>query len=393
MEEQSFWSKLPLKKKIIIIGIVGGFIISIFLFIVVIITPLMTLGIIDIDDIVDNNTGSSLSYSDISSSTTYLWPIGSSSTETRDGITYATGDPSSTTITSYFGNREDPFNGEIKNHTGLDIASSDGSLGTINIIASKDGTVIYPSASDPINCSSSANKDSNCGGGYGNYVMIEHSDGTVTLYGHLYENSITVKSGDIVKSGQVIGKMGSSGRSTGSHLHFEIRINGTRVDPQNYVTIENPRPIGYDITYLNGNSVKQSVCLSLNSNNFSDNGNIAILTNMSYESSFDPTVVGDNNTSLGLCQWHNERLTNLKTTFPDIYNTTEGQLKFLIYELKNDYPSLYQELLSGEKSAESLAFDFCFIFEKPYDTKDTCTIRKNNIEAFSSYVKNNCNNS
>ena len=65
--------------------------------------------------------------------------------------------------------------------------------------------------------------------------MIQHADGNISLYAHLYENSITVSAGDQVGQGQVIGKMGSSGRSTGTHLHFEIRVNGIAQNPQNYV--------------------------------------------------------------------------------------------------------------------------------------------------------------
>jgi len=68
-------------------------------------------------------------------------------------------------------------------------------------------------------------------GGYGNYVVIDHGNGYQTLYGHLLSNSITVKAGDRVNQGQKIGAMGSTGRSTGTHLHFEIKINGGKVDP------------------------------------------------------------------------------------------------------------------------------------------------------------------
>lgn len=69
------------------------------------------------------------------------------------------------------------------------------------------------------------------GGGYGNYVIIDHGNGSQTLYGHLLSNSIVVKAGDKVKQGQKIGTMGSTGRSTGTHLHFEIRSGGGKVDP------------------------------------------------------------------------------------------------------------------------------------------------------------------
>ena len=90
--------------------------------------------------------------------------------------------------------------------------------------------------------------------------MIQHADGNISLYAHLYENSITVSAGDQVGQGQVIGKMGSSGRSTGTHLHFEIRKNGQRVDGLNYVSEENPRPKD-NKGYVGGNDNQQAVCL------------------------------------------------------------------------------------------------------------------------------------
>jgi hypothetical protein len=69
------------------------------------------------------------------------------------------------------------------------------------------------------------------GGGYGNYIVIDHGNGYQTLYGHLSNNSMVVKAGDKVKQGQKIGTMGSTGRSTGTHLHFEIKYNGNNLDP------------------------------------------------------------------------------------------------------------------------------------------------------------------
>ena len=70
-------------------------------------------------------------------------------------------------------------------------------------------------------------------GGYGNHIILKHSDGSKTLYAHLKAGGILVSPGEYVKKGQVIGLMGSTGRSTGAHLHFEIIINGTRVNPFN----------------------------------------------------------------------------------------------------------------------------------------------------------------
>lgn len=186
--------------------------------------------------------------SDISSDA-YWWPIGSTDTTSSNGVTYAIGDPEETVITSYFGYRDavyDSSGNQIsggKGHGALDIANTTG-VGVTNIIASKAGVVIYPTAGDTTSCADGG--DYNCGGGYGNYVVIQHTDGNYTLYGHLANNSITVKAGDSVSQGQVIGKMGTSGNSSGTHLHFEIRVgedtHAARVDPLEYVSMENPRP-------------------------------------------------------------------------------------------------------------------------------------------------------
>lgn len=386
------WKSLPLKIKLIIVGITVGFFFLI-IFLIVLIAPLISLGIIDIG-MGGGDGETSLSYSDINGSTSYWWPIGSSKTEKKDGKEFATGDPVSTTITSYFGTRKDPFTGETSSHSGVDIASGR-TIGTVNIIAAKDGTVIYPTTSDVTNCRSNSDLDS-CGGGYGNYVMIEHSDGTRTLYGHMYENSITVKSGDVVKQGQVIGKMGSSGRSTGTHLHFEVRVNGNQVEPLNYVSEDNPRPVSKTGTVVKGNSNKQTVCLTLINSEYSLNGAIALFTNIDSESNhnFDPTVLGDYNngvpTSYGLCQWHNGRWDNLKNTFPNTYDTIGGQLDFLRYELKNGYKELYDDLINSKKSAASLTKEFCKKFERPANAESTCTYRANNSKNLADYVKNGC---
>lgn len=389
--KKTLWEKLPIKVKLAIVGIVIGFF-FIVIFLVVMITPLMELDIIDIG-IGGGNNEYELSYSDINSTSTYWWPIGSMETERINGVTVAKGLPVPTTISSYFGKRKDPYSGKESNHSGVDIAANDGSVGTINIISAKEGTVIYPAKGDPTNCQSSTLEDS-CGGGYGNYVMIEHSDGKITLYAHMAEGSITVTAGNPVMQGQVIGKMGSSGRSTGSHLHFEVRVNGNTVDGLNYVSEENPRPITYFEEVVEGTDNKNTVCLTLKNQNYSQNGVIAIMTNINYESSFIPTQKGDYQsgkyTSYGICQWHNERWDNLKNTFPDTYATLGGQLSFLTYELKNNYNSLYSELISGTKEESDLTYDFCREFERPKDTELTCQDRAKNASKFTNYVKNNC---
>lgn len=175
----------------------------------------------------------------------YWWPIGSENTTEVNGKIYAKDTPYPTKITSHFGWRKDPFgSGENVPHNGTDIAN--GGEGVINIIAAKDGIVVYPTPGKPTDCSSSRSKSS-CGGGYGNYVIIQHSDGNYTLYAHMYENTITVTAGDQVEQGQVIGKIGSSGNSTGPHLHFEVRegdnSSKVAVDALNYISLENPRVV------------------------------------------------------------------------------------------------------------------------------------------------------
>ena len=98
--------------------------------------------------------------------------------------------------------------------------------------AAKSGTVIAVNNS----CSHNYAKNSSCGcgGGYGNYVIISHDGTYSTLYGHLSSAAVSV--GQYVEQGQVIGYIGSTGWSTGAHLHFEVRVNGVANDPLGYVS-------------------------------------------------------------------------------------------------------------------------------------------------------------
>lgn len=117
-------------------------------------------------------------------------------------------------VTSPFGDRTDPVTGEIKStHHGIDLAADKGSP----ILAYKAGTVIETGSSEI----------------YGNYVLIRHSDSLETFYGHMSE--ISVKEGERVLAGSTVGIIGSTGKSTGTHLHFEIHLNGQRVDPKEYL--------------------------------------------------------------------------------------------------------------------------------------------------------------
>lgn len=121
--------------------------------------------------------------------------------------------PSSGRITSYFGYRIHPIFKSKKLHTGIDIGAPTGS----SVVAASDGKVIY---SDWL-------------GSYGKAVMLDHGGGIVTLYGH--NSSLTVKVGQRVERGNTIAKIGSTGNSTGPHLHFEVRKNGAYVDPLPWV--------------------------------------------------------------------------------------------------------------------------------------------------------------
>lgn len=116
-------------------------------------------------------------------------------------------------ITSYYGNRKDPFTGKASNHSGYDFACAKGT----SIFAADSGTVVM----------------AKWNGGYGNCVIINHGGGIMTLYGHCSE--LLVTQGQKVTRGQVIARVGTTGRSTGNHLHFEVRKNGYITDPSPYI--------------------------------------------------------------------------------------------------------------------------------------------------------------
>ncbi len=166
----------------------------------------------------------------------YYWPIGSEETTEENGIIYAKGKPISTTITSNYGYRIHPVSGKRKMHNGVDIGGL-GGYGNANVIAAKSGVVVKVVTG----CTSGGNKS--CGNGLGNYIQISHADGKYTVYAHLHQNTITVKKNDRVYTGEVIAKAGSSGNSTGTHLHFEVRTNATtRTNPLDFIDANNTRP-------------------------------------------------------------------------------------------------------------------------------------------------------
>ena len=120
----------------------------------------------------------------------------------------------STNVTSEFGYRTNPITGNYAMHSGIDIGANTGD----KIYAALGGTVVKAKESYD----------------YGKFITIDHGDGLVTIYAHC--SKLLVEVGERVEKGQVIALAGSTGWSTGPHLHFEIRVNGIRIDPQYYLT-------------------------------------------------------------------------------------------------------------------------------------------------------------
>lgn len=146
-------------------------------------------------------SGGSSGSSQVPNSSGWIWPV-----------PYA-----ESYVTSSYGYRSDPISGATKFHSGIDI-SMGGAYGK-NLVAVRSGTVIYTGYMS---------------GGYGNYIIVDHGDGFSSLYAHCAE--LKASYGEHVKQGQVIALIGSTGYSTGPHVHFEIRYNGEKVNPLNYVS-------------------------------------------------------------------------------------------------------------------------------------------------------------
>lgn len=130
---------------------------------------------------------------------------------------------------SPYGTRIHPVTNVQKFHSGIDIAIAGGEP----IYAVKDGTIV--------SVRNDVNAINNCNYGYGNYISIDHGDGTITLYAHMKYGSIpnSLTSGTQVTQGTQIGEVGSTGCSTGNHLHYEVSVNGSTVDPADYLNLTN----------------------------------------------------------------------------------------------------------------------------------------------------------
>jgi murein DD-endopeptidase MepM/ murein hydrolase activator NlpD len=136
--------------------------------------------------------------------------------ERREALAAATPSiwPTQGWLTGTFGGRSDPFTGEPAFHSGIDLAAEKGQP----VLATADGDVVGAAYT----------------GDYGNLVTLQHRFGITTRYGHL--SRFAVKPGQHVKRGDVIGYIGSTGRSTGAHLHYEILVNGRLINPLQLLT-------------------------------------------------------------------------------------------------------------------------------------------------------------
>lgn len=366
-------------------------------------------------------------YTLTSSSDTYWWPVGSSN-ETAPNI-YG-GEPTALSVTSPFGMRLHPVYGTYKMHTGIDIGATCSS----NLIAVKSGTVSATLGS----CTGSNN---GCGGGYGNYVIVDHGDGVQSFYGHM--SSVSVSVGETVTQGQRVGLSGTTGTSTGCHLHFEIRLNGTQVDPLEYISAENPRPvstfglIGVNDDVSGASETKAAVCEALLNAGFSKNAVAGILGNIASEGAFRTNNLEDcyeenqcckiNGKNYGFCvhpeikgfgsdslytagvdsgAYPRSKFVNdwagyglIQWTYPTrkagLYDYAKGQNKsiaalsvqlgYFLQEVKG-YSTTWK-YLTGNYSAYEIGYNFCVDYEGP---AFPCNNRGTSSERALTYINNGC---
>lgn len=366
-------------------------------------------------------------YYTITENDAYWWPIGSFNA--TKGNIYG-GEPPSTEITNTF----DP-NG----HPGIDIATD--ASNEYVVVATQSGTVTKVFDG----CDNDGDMENTCGGSYGNHVYIEHADGVETRYAHLYPGSITVNEGDSIQQGEMIGMVGNSGQSSGPHLHFEVRINGSLVNPLDYVSQESPRPIN-QYTYtgvLDGSTGMEYVCKSLLNSGFSENAVAGMLVNIRAEGGFKTnnlencyeegaccTIDGkkygycnykhflqgfatdekytfgiDNGTypkesfvndhaGYGLVQWTSSGRKAGLYDYAKSQNKSiadmDVQLGYVLKEIEASY-SITKKYITGNYSAYDVAKYFCLDYESPYDENNTCPARARAYsDAMLEYVMNGC---
>lgn len=332
----------------------------------------------------------------------FYYPIGSAEITVENGKKFARGNP----VNSYIIKDYNPGTNE-----GIDIGSNEE---LVNIIAIKSGVI----SKVVNNCEPG---DKTCNSGYGNMVVISHSDGMSTTYAYLDE--IYVTDGQSVMQGELIGTTGTTGDTNEKALHFEIKISsGARVNPSTYISSQNPRPQPSNVGTIQGGTNTQTVCLTLKQSGASDNGIAGVMSNINFESGFLSTnlenkyeqILGYNDQSYtaavdngsynnfvndsagyGLCQWtyytRKAALLNSAKSNGVSIGDVGNQISFLFRELKNGYSGLYNAIMSGSESVESIASNFCHNFENPANHTQCDTTRASYARSYYSYVANECN--
>ncbi len=335
----------------------------------------------------------------------YTWPIGSIETTIENGVEVALGTPETVTITSGFGGRDTGISGASTNHKGIDIAGGRG-RGAVNIIAMAGGTVKEVK-------NGCVTGDYACGSKWGNHIVIDHGNGISTRYAHMY--SINVSVGQTVVKGQVLGKIGNTGNvggskgkptgpndTRGTHLHFEVMENGTRVNPENYVSKVEPRPTNcggsnsLPLDPIIGGDNKQITCLALKRAGYGDVQVAGMMANAEGESGFRPNAFNPSGGGIGaygLFQWRAGRQKNLKAL--KNYDTLEVQVAFAVSELNTGYRTANVKLINSTTPSDA-SYNFCVYYEVPGRTTEeaqkNCVVRRTNgvADKHYQYVKNGC---
>lgn len=378
---------------------------------------------------------------DITANVSYWWPVGSR--QATSGNIYG-GDPVSVGITSSFGPRIDPITNKKSEggHSGIDI----GGVGIMTpVIATKSGKVVTA-------LKGCVEGVQDCGFTYGNHIKIKHDEEIESLYAHL--SQVLVNVGDEVVQGQIIGYTGNTGRSTGPHLHFEIRLKGTRVDPLNYVSQLNPRPgssfilASVDDTGSTPKENKVIICKSLLNSGYSKDAVAGMLVNIQAEGYFKtnnlencyeenkccttkkgnrygfcmhPEIKGfgsdegytngvdsgaypkdkfvNDRAGYGLIQWTSSGRKSALYDYAKNENKSISalsvQLGYLLKEI--DGYSMTKKYVTGSYTSSVVATAFCKDFERPggssrdMNVSDSCTTRaNNNAQKMLDFVNNGC---
>ena len=270
---------------------------------------------------------------------TFTWPI--------QGHSYNSSD-----ITSPFGPRDTGISGASTYHKGIDIAYSyDGGE---PIVAACDGSVTYAGPAS----------------GYGNYIEIDHGDGIMTGYAHMYDKDLLVQTGQKVSAGTHIANVGANGIGSGPHLHFEVLIEGTHVDPETAFQQRTNAPFS-DINVSSPMSDVAKACYQYLTGTMGLNNcaACAVLGNIQQESAFN--LVAENAIgAFGLCQWLADRRTAMESWCRQNgleVTTVAGQMGYLNYELHNSETSGWAVLSSAPNDRNSVyttAVDFGEAFER-----------------------------